>query len=75
MTKGAASARDVSYGDYIGKIFVNKKNYISLQSQRGIRRRDDNPYRLGGFEPHSLATAFAVVFYCPPLTPTAVRQY
>ena len=26
-----------------------KKNSISLQSHRGIRRRDDNPYRSGGF--------------------------
>ena len=33
-----------------------------MQSQRGIRRRDDNPYRLVGSEPQSLATANAVVF-------------
>lgn len=66
MTKGAASARDVSYGDYIGKIFVNKKNYISLQSQRGIRRRDDNPYRSSGFEPQVYEPLFGVAFLIEP---------
>ena len=40
------------------EILQIKKNCISLQGHRGIRRRDDNPYRSGGSEPQSLATAF-----------------
>ena len=38
------------------------------------RGKEDNPYRSGGSEPQSLATAFAVVFYFE-IEPKAVRQY
>ena len=35
----------------LDKILQISKKFILLQSQRGIRRRDDNPYRSSGFEP------------------------
>lgn len=48
---------------YLGFVLFKSIGYVSLQSQRGIRVRDDSPFCLDSFEPLFLAVALVMAYF------------